>query len=79
MADSPAGTGNTFTEKVIARLRGNGNAVITVASTGIAALQLPGGWTAHSMFKLPLEEKVVPGALCNTRNESQRAELIRNL
>lgn len=30
------------------------------------------------MFKLPLEENVVPGALCNIRGESQRAELIRN-
>ena len=55
MADSAAGTGNTFTEKVIAaRLHGNGRVVLTVASTGIAAHQLPGGWTAHSMFKLPL-------------------------
>ena len=30
------------------------------------------------MLKLPIEEKVVPGALCNIRSESQRAELIRN-
>lgn len=38
MADSPAGTGKTFTEKVIAaRLRGKGRVVLTVASTGIAA------------------------------------------
>ena len=79
MADSPAGTGKTFTEKVIAaRLRGNGRVVLTVASTGIAALQLPGGWTAHSMFNLPLDENVVPGAVCKIRSESQRAELIRN-
>ncbi|CAM9950314.1 unnamed protein product, partial [Laminaria digitata] len=74
-----AGNGKTFTEKVIAaRLHGNGRVVLTVTSTGIAALQLPGGWTAHSMFKLPLEDNVVQGALCNIRGESQRAELIRN-
>ena len=79
MADSPAGTGKIFTEKIIAaRLRGNGRVVLTVASTGIAALQQPGGWTAHSMFKLPFEDNDVPGALCNIRGESQRAELIRN-
>lgn len=30
------------------------------------------------MFKLPLDEKVVPGAVCNNRGESQRAELIHN-
>ena len=79
MADSPAGTGKTFTEKVIAaRLRGNGRVVLTVTSTGIAALQLLGGWTAHSMFKLPLDDNIVPGALCNIRGESQRAGHIRN-
>ena len=76
MIDAPAGTGKTFTEKVIAsRLRGEGYTVIAVASTGIAALQLPGGWTAHSMFKLPLNEYVVPGAMCNINSETQRAEL----
>ena len=79
MADSPAGTGKTFTEKVIAaRLHGNGRVVLTGASTGIAALQLQGGWTAHSMFNLALDENVVPGAVCKIRSESQRAELIRN-
>lgn len=78
MIDAPAGTGKTFTEKVIAaRLRGQGKVVLIVASTGIAALQLPGGWTAHSMFKLPLNEYVVPGAVCHIKGESQRAELIR--
>ena len=29
------------------------------------------------MFKLPLHDNVVPGAVCNTKSESQRAELIR--
>ena len=72
MADSPAGTGKTFTEKVIAaRLRGDGRVVPTVASTGIAALQLPGGWTAHSMFKWPLEDNLVSGALRIIRGESR--------
>ena len=78
-AGSPAGTGKTFTEKVIAaRLRGDGRVVLAVALTGIAALQLPGGWTAHSMFKLPLEDNLISGALFNIRGESQPAELIRN-
>lgn len=78
MIDAPAGTGKTYTERVIAaRLRGEGYTVLIVASTGIAALQLPGGWTAHSMFKLPLNERVVDGAICGINNQSQRAELIR--
>ena len=55
--DARAGTGKTYTQKCIAaRLRGEGKVVLIVASTGIAALQLPGGWTAHSMFKLPMED-----------------------
>lgn len=54
-ADAPAGTGKNFCERVVAaRIRGEGLTIICVANTGIAALQLPGGWTAHSMFKLPL-------------------------
>lgn len=78
MIDAPAGTGKTFTEKVIAaKLRGDGKTVLIVASTGIAALQLPGGWTAHSMFKLPLDEQLTAGAVCNIRAETQRAEVLR--
>lgn len=61
MIDAPVGTRKTFTDKAIAaRLRGLGMTVLIVASTGIAALQLPGGWTAHSFFKLPLDEHVIP-------------------
>ena len=51
--------------------------VLCVASTGIAGLQLPGGWTAHSMLKLPLEEKNVSGTTCNISAETQRAEVLR--
>lgn len=76
--DTPAGTGKTFAEKVIAaRLRGLGMTVLIVASTGKAALQPPGGWTARSMFKLPLDEHVVPGATGNIRSQTQRAKQIR--
>lgn len=76
MIDAPATTGKSHTERIIAaRLRGEGHLI--VASTGIAALQLPGAWTAHSMFKLPLNERVVDGAYCDIKNQSQRAELIR--
>ena len=49
MADSPAGTGQTFTEEVIAaRLRGDGRVFLAVASTGIAVLQPP-GWLDCSL------------------------------
>lgn len=78
MIDAPAGTGKTYTEKCIAsRLRAQNKTVLIVASTGIAALQLPGGWTAHSMFKLPMDEALTPACVCNIKAQTQRAELIQ--
>lgn len=77
--DARAGTGKTYTQKCIAaRLRGEGKVVLIVASTGIAALQLPGGWTAHSMFKLPLDDTLSPSCVRKINTQTQRAELIRN-
>ena len=66
MIDAPAGTGKTFTEKVIAAsLRGDGKTVLAVASTGTAALQLPvaGPRTQCSIFPLT---KTLSLELCAT-------------
>lgn len=71
MIDSPAGTGGTSTESFhCAHLRSLGTLVLSVASTGIGGLQLPGGWTAHSMFKLPLDDISIRGSMCNISVES---------
>nr|AWA44759.1 hypothetical protein SO190N17_000006 [Saccharum officinarum] len=49
------GTGKTFLWKAITTsLRAEGKIVLAVASSGIAALLLPGGRTAHSRFHIPL-------------------------
>ncbi|XP_072060320.1 uncharacterized protein [Arachis hypogaea] len=49
------GTGKTFVWNTIsAALRSKGQIVLTVASSGIASLLLPGGRTAHSRFAIPL-------------------------
>ena len=78
MIDSRAGTGKSYTIKCLAaRLRGRRTIVLMVASTGIAALQLPGAWTAHSMFKLPMDENLTPSCVCNISTNTQRAHLIR--
>jgi len=37
-----------------AALRSKGQIVLTVASSGIAALLIPGGRTAHSRFAIPI-------------------------
>ncbi|GAU49007.1 hypothetical protein TSUD_284940 [Trifolium subterraneum] len=49
------GTGKTFIWRTLASaLRSKQDIVITVATSGIAALVLPGGRTAHSKFKIPI-------------------------
>jgi hypothetical protein len=49
-------TGKTFLWRTItATLRSQGHIVLTVAPSGVAALLLPGGRTAHSRFRIPLD------------------------
>lgn len=49
------GTGKTFLwNTIISRLRSEKHIVLAVASSGVAALLLPGGRTAHSRFKIPI-------------------------
>uniref|UniRef100_A0A914Q1I1 ATP-dependent DNA helicase n=1 Tax=Panagrolaimus davidi TaxID=227884 RepID=A0A914Q1I1_9BILA len=70
----PGGTGKTFTFNTIARiLRERGLKVITVASTGIAAILLDGGQTAHSAFRIPLDTGENP----NISAQSAIAQMIR--
>nr|GEU65446.1 putative PIF1 DNA helicase/replication protein A1-like protein [Tanacetum cinerariifolium] len=50
------GTGKTYLWKtIIVWIRSMGKIVLSVASSGIASLLLPGGQTAHSRFRIPLE------------------------
>ena len=47
--DGPGGTGKMFLQNILlAHVRKQGKIALTVASTGIAATLLEGGWTAHS-------------------------------
>ena len=72
----PAGTGKTFLYRAIcSRLRSQGRIVLCVASSGIAALLLPGGRTAHSRFKIPI--KIDEESFCNFATDSPTAQLIR--
>ncbi|KAH7869859.1 PIF1-like helicase-domain-containing protein, partial [Lentinula edodes] len=73
----PGGTGKTFVYKTICNaVRARGWIVLCVASTGIAALLLAGGRTAHSMFKIPIDG-LTAESFCNIPKQSQRADLIR--
>ncbi|XP_050915667.1 uncharacterized protein LOC127130741 [Lathyrus oleraceus] len=48
---------------------------LTVASSGIASLLLPGGRTAHSMFKIPIP--TMESSTCNIDKGSDRAKLLK--
>ncbi|CAF2154317.1 unnamed protein product [Brassica napus] len=69
------GTGKTFLYRtIIAKLRSVGKVVIPVASAGIAALLLPGGRTAHSRFKLPIN--LTDQTVCEITPSSMLASLL---
>lgn len=68
----------TFTEcTIVAHLRSHGKLVLCAASTGIPTLILPGDLSAHSTFKLPFDDDVVDGSVCNVKAESERADILK--
>ena len=70
------GTGKTYLYKTLsAALRSQGEIVLNVASSGIAALLLEGGRTAHSRFAIPIN--VVDDSMCSIPFDSDLADLIR--
>ena len=71
------GTGKTFVwRSIISTLRSEGRIVLAVASSGIAALLLPAGQTAHSRFKIPLD--LSDESMCSVKKKTQVAELLRH-
>lgn len=72
----PAGTGKTFLYRGLCHYyRAKGEIVLCVASSGIASLLLPGGTTAHSRFKIPLE--IHEKSTCGVSKSSDLADLLR--
>lgn len=53
--DGLGGTRKTFLYKLLlSHVRSQGKIALAVASSGLAALLLPGGRTAHSRFAIPI-------------------------
>lgn len=74
--DGPGGTGKSFLlGKILAVVRLERKIARAVASSGIAALLLMGGRTAHSRFKL--ETELTSTSTCRIPAQSHLAELIR--
>ena len=70
------GTGKTYMWRTLASyIRSKKQICLTVASSGIASLLLPGGRTAHSMFKIPIP--TMESSTCNIDKGSDRAELLK--
>ncbi|XP_075096423.1 uncharacterized protein LOC107797244 [Nicotiana tabacum] len=69
------GTGKTFIWRTLSSaIRSKGDIVLTVASSGIASLLLPGGRTAHSRFAIPLN--ATEDSTCNIKQGTPLSKLI---
>jgi hypothetical protein len=74
--DGPGGSGKTFVYKrLLALVRQNGHVAIGVASSGIVALLLGGGRTAHSVFKIPIA--LGRDSMCSIPMQSDFAKLLQ--
>jgi hypothetical protein len=76
--DGVGGAGKTFTYScLLAGVRSQPNGIaLSVASSGIAALLLPGGRTAHSRFKIPVQG-LDKDSVCFINRQSPEAALVR--
>jgi ATP-dependent DNA helicase PIF1 len=60
---------------VLAAVRSRGDLALAFASSGVAALLMPGGQTGHSLFKIPL--KVDEYSICSIMKQSLHAKMLR--
>ncbi|KAM3287348.1 hypothetical protein P3S67_020778 [Capsicum chacoense] len=75
--DGPGGTGKSFLyQSLLATIRSQGFVALASASFGVAASILPGGRTAHSRFKIPID--VDENINCNVSKQSSLTSLIRD-
>ena len=73
----PGGTGKTYVYNTIcSKVRSEGKIILCVSSSGISALLLCGGHTAHSTFKIPIDG-LNERSSCSIPKNSPRADLFR--
>jgi hypothetical protein len=73
--NSPGGCGKTFLfNLLLAHERGKGHVALAVASSGIAAVLLEGGVTAHSHFKIPIN--ITSTSCCDISPSSDLGQLL---
>ena len=74
--DGPGGTEKSFLYRaLLADVRSKGYLALATATLGIATSILPGGRTAHSRFKIPID--LLEGRACRVSKQSNLAAMIR--
>lgn len=74
--NGPGGSGKTYLyNALLARLHGENKIALACASSGIAALLLANGRTAHSRFKIPLV--LSSNSTCNIKVNSPLGEIMK--
>lgn len=74
--DGPAGSGKMFLYLcLLAKVRSAYSIALATASSGIAALLMPGGQTAHSRFKIPIN--INSTSTCSISKQSNLAKLLK--
>lgn len=75
--DGPGGTGKTFLYRALLDVvRLKGFVALATTTSGVPASILPGGRTAHSRFKFPIN--IDEQFFCNISKQSSLASLIRD-
>ena len=71
-----SGSGKTFLYLcLLSKICSTSSIALATASSGIAALLMPGGRTAHSRFKIPLD--INPNSTCYIGKQSHLAKLLK--
>ena len=74
--DGSGGTGKTYLYRTLCHtIRAQGWIILCTASTGLAALLLPGGRTAHLMFRIPVDD-LKENSMCAIFKNTDRAQLL---
>ncbi|XP_049316968.1 uncharacterized protein LOC125779739 [Bactrocera dorsalis] len=78
--DALGGTGKTFIiTLILAAIRSQKKIALALASSGIAAILLDGGRTAHSALKLPLNMQVSETPTCNISRNSAMGKVLKQV
>ena len=79
--NGPAGRGKTYAYNILLNyIRGQGDVALACASSAIAAMNYPGGRTAHNIFKIPVKEDYLDLSeiQCDVLMNGERADVLRS-